>query len=96
MAVCDRDFVVDNVEDGYDLYQLDRCEFVKSFVTRLAQIRQPKAVEFVEEGKAVVGGSDHGLVYIFATQSGALLDVIRHAHGMVQTVAVSSRLSKRR
>jgi hypothetical protein len=89
VAVYDRNFVVDNIEDGYDFYRLDNCGFLQSYVTRLARIREPKEVKFAEQGEIVVGGSDHGDVYIFGCRTGSQLDVIHHGKDvMVQTVAV--------
>jgi hypothetical protein len=91
VAVYDRNFVVDNVDDGYDFYRLDNCTFVHSYITRLALLRQPKEVRFAEEGDAVVGGSDHGAVYVFGANTGTKLDTIHHEKGsMVQTIAVRS------
>jgi hypothetical protein len=47
-------------------------------------------VAFAEGSDAVVGGSDHGKVYIFERKSGMLLELLRHSEdGAVQTVAVS-------
>jgi hypothetical protein len=89
VAVYDRNFVVDNVEDGYDFYCLDNCELLQSYITRLAHSRRPKEVKFAEQGEVVVGGSDHGDVYVFGCRTGSQLDVIHHGkHDMVQTVTV--------
>ena len=91
MAVYGHNFVVDNVDDGYDFYQLDNCTFLQSYITRLAVVRQPKDVRFADEGEAVVGGSDHGLVYVFSAGTGTKLDTIHHEKdSMVQTIAVCS------
>ena len=95
MAVHDRNFVVDNVEDGYDLYRLDSGTFLQSCVTGVARLRHPKEVRFVEGGEVIVGGSDHGMVYIFSARTGAQLDVIHHStDAMVQTVAVCLTLQE--
>jgi hypothetical protein len=80
--------VVDNVENGYDLYSLDNCGFLRSYITRLARSTRPKEVKFAEQGEVVVGGSDHGDVYVFGCHTGSQLDVIHHGDVMVQTVAV--------
>lgn len=85
----DQNFVVDNVEDGYDFYRLDNCTFLQSYITRGALVRQPKEVRFAEKGEVVVGGSDHGAVYVFGAHTGTKLDVIHHEKdAMVQTIAV--------
>ena len=89
VAVYDRNFVVDNVKDRYDFYRLNNCTFLQSYITQLARIRQPKEVKFAEAGEAVVGGSDHGVVYIFGARTGIQLDVLHHGKAMmVQTIAV--------
>lgn len=89
VAVYDGNFVVDNVEDGFDFYRLDNCGFIQSYRTCLDAMRQPKQVEFVEQGGAIVGGSDHGKAYVFDVRSGSQLDILHHRkHVMVQTVAV--------
>jgi hypothetical protein len=53
-------------------------------------ISQAKQVAFAEEGRVVVGGSEHGVVYIFNRLSGLTLATLDHGSGMVQTIAVSS------
>ena len=53
----------------------------------------PKQVVFCEDHKAVVGGSDHGHVYVFDRRSGQTLDKLPHDDkGMVQTIAVGKVL----
>jgi hypothetical protein len=89
VAVHDRNFVVDNVEDGYDLYRFDSATSLQSCITGMAHLRYPKEVRFAEGGEVIVGGSDNGRVYIFSARTGAQLDVIHHStDAMVQTVAV--------
>ncbi|KAG2361870.1 WD40-repeat-containing domain protein [Suillus spraguei] len=51
----------------------------------------PKQVAFGEEGKVVVGGSDHGLVYIFDRKTGETLETLHHGHGLVQTISISTQ-----
>lgn len=44
---------------------------------------------FGEKGQVVVGGSDHGIVYVFDRMTGNKLDELKVAErGMVQTVTV--------
>ena len=83
-------FVVDNATDGFDLYRLDTGCFILNFSTGVPTKRYPKQVEFGEDCRVVVGGSDHGVVYVFDRKTGAVLDVLRHAErGLVQTITVS-------
>lgn len=50
----------------------------------------PKQVSFGEEGSVLVGGSDHGVVYVFDTATGCPLDLIHHLDcSLVQTITVS-------
>ncbi|KAF8584563.1 hypothetical protein K439DRAFT_1616650 [Ramaria rubella] len=49
-------------------------------------------VTFSEDGKAIVGGSDHGVTYIFNQVKGTNLDVLQHAKkGLVQTITTHDR-----
>ena len=82
--------MVDNTVNGFDLYCLDDNSFIWNFPTGVPTKRYPKQVEFGEDCKVVVGGSDHSLVYVFDRKTGNVLDVLQHAdQGLVQTIAVS-------
>ena len=82
--------VIDNVGCGFDLYKMDSGTFVRGLVTREPSKTYPKAVTFADNSRAIVGGSDHGLIYIFERKTGKLIQSLRHAkNGGVQTVAVS-------
>jgi len=83
-------FVVDNAYDGFDLHQIEDGAYVRTFKTGLVTSRKPKQVLFGENSQVVVGGSDHGAVYVFDRKSGNKLDVLRHSEkGLVQIVTVS-------
>jgi hypothetical protein len=80
-------FVVDNGTDGFDLHALDNSMYVRTLPTGIPIKKLPKQVAFGENSTVVVGGSDHGIVYVFERESGKLLHSLRHADkGMVQTV----------
>jgi len=82
IAYCARrgQFVMDNAIDGFDMFQLDGgVKLLRKFITKTVDVRTPKQVVFCEEGKALVGGSDHGLVYVFDRRSGEGIDEIPHA-----------------
>ena len=52
-------------------------------------MRYPKQVSFGEDGRILVGGSDHGAVYIFDTATACPMDLLRHSDcGLVQTITV--------
>ena len=83
--------VVDNLENGFDLYQMDSGVFVKTFVTKDVVKTHPKCVAFGDRSRLVIGGSDHGLVYIFEQKTGQVIKTLKHAsRGGVETIAVST------
>jgi outer membrane protein assembly factor BamB len=90
-------FVVDNATDGFTLYCLEGTgEPVRTFATGLPSVSVPKQVAFGEEGKVVVGGSDHGLVYIFERKTGQIIETLHHADaGLVQTISVSAKTGRK-
>ncbi|KAG2137124.1 uncharacterized protein EDB93DRAFT_1091337, partial [Suillus bovinus] len=90
-------FVVDNATNGFTLYQLEGDEEpVRTFITPAPSVSVPKQVAFGAEGRLIIGGSDHGLVYVFERKSGKLLESLRHSStGLVQTIAVSVRIFQR-
>src|SRR5262245_63073863 len=94
VAFCGRknQIAVDNVFDGFDLYQLDKgqAQLLRTFPTRPLIVPMPKQVVFCERGKVVIGGSDHGVVYAFDRRSGETIDRLPHPGAkMVQTVTAT-------
>ena len=87
---------IDNVADGFSLHRMDSLECIRTFPTGTPAKRVVKHVTFAEGGEVVVGGSDHGMAYVFDRNTGVQLDRLRHApRGMLQAVTVSTaRLSK--
>lgn len=82
--------VVDNVTDGFDLYRLDTGGFIRTLVVKEAERTHPKGVHFAEAGRLVIGGSDHGRVYIFDRKTAKILKTLKHAgKGGAETLAVS-------
>jgi hypothetical protein len=87
--------VIDNVSNGFDIYRLDSGQFVRTLVTREPIRTYPKGVAFANNGQAIIGGSDHGNVYIFERRSGCLLGKLAHARNDgVQTIEVRITISK--
>lgn len=80
--------VVDSVEEGFGLYRLDSRKQVRAFPTGIPVVRKPKQVTFAENGEVVIGGSDHGAVYVFDRTTGAQLDVLKQHGTLIQAVAV--------
>ncbi|KAF8574691.1 WD40 repeat-like protein [Ramaria rubella] len=84
--------VIDNTADGFDLYWLGNGAYIRTFNTGKPRQNMPKQVTFGEDGKAIVGGNDHGIAYIFDQVKGMNLDVLQHAKkGLVQTITTHDR-----
>jgi hypothetical protein len=82
--------VIDNVNNGFDIYKIDSGNFVRTLVTRDPIKTYPKGVAFANHGQAIVGGSDHGRVYIFERKSGRMITTLSHGNDEgVQTIGVS-------
>lgn len=83
--------VIDNVSNGFDIYRLDSGQFVRTLVTREPIKTYPKGVAFANNCQAIIGGSDHGYVYIFERKSGCILGKLAHARNDgVQTIEVGT------
>ncbi|KAF8880605.1 hypothetical protein CPB84DRAFT_1851829 [Gymnopilus junonius] len=81
--------IVDNIQNGFDLYKMETGLFVKTFITKDAVKTHPKGVAFGDKSRLVIGGSDHGHVYIFDRKTGRILKSLRHAkRGGAETLAV--------
>lgn len=87
--------VVDSGFSGFNLHKLDDGTFIRNFPTGVPIKNVAKQVAFAENANMVVGGSDHGAVYVFDRESGKTSQVLRHsAKSFVQTVTVSFVLYK--
>lgn len=85
-----RQYIIDNVNDGFDLYNMENGIFLRNFPTGTPIKRLPKQVGFGEEAKVVVGGTDHGVVYVFDRKRGARLDTLDHGNKhLIQAITVS-------
>ena len=82
--------VIDNISNGFDLWDMATGAHLRMFPTGTPTRYLPRQVTFAERAKAVVGGSDHGAVYVFDRRTGTPLDVLHHTEtGLVQTITVS-------
>lgn len=80
---------MDNARNGFDLHQLDNATYIRTFPTGNPIKVLPKQVAFGEDSRVIIGGSDHGAVYVFDRKTGKPLQVLHHAgNGLVQTIAV--------
>ncbi|KAF8583149.1 WD40 repeat-like protein [Ramaria rubella] len=73
ISVEQNQFVVDNGTDGFDLHALDNSMHVRTLPMEIPTKKLPKQVAFGENSQVIVGGSDHGVVYVFERESGKLL-----------------------
>lgn len=63
---------------------------MQSYQTRKPAVPRPKQVAYGEDGKVVVAGSDHGVVYVFGKKDASTLDRLMHPEGgLVQALTVS-------
>ncbi|KAF8574104.1 hypothetical protein K439DRAFT_1624589 [Ramaria rubella] len=84
--------VIDNTMDGFDLHWLGNGAYIHTFNTGKPRRNMPKQVTFGEDRKAIVGGNDHGVAYVFDQVKGTNLDVLQHAkRGLVQTIMTNDR-----
>jgi hypothetical protein len=82
-------FIMDNARNGFSLYRLDDVARIREYVTGAPRKTYPKQVGFAEGQRMVVGGSDHGKVYIFGRKTGEVLQRLHHGKDeLVQTIAV--------
>jgi len=82
--------VIDNMTSGYELYSINRKTPTRSFEIPNGR-HYVRMVKFAEKGAVIVGGSDHGCVYIFKISESEPIQVLYHekADSMIQTIAVS-------
>jgi outer membrane protein assembly factor BamB len=82
--------VIDNVSNGFDLYNLDLGSFIRTLPTGELKRSYPRGVTFADRFRAIIGGSDHGNVYIFDQNTGLTLRTLKHARtGGAETIAVN-------
>ncbi|KAJ7777997.1 WD40-repeat-containing domain protein [Mycena maculata] len=83
MTVC-----IDDTEHGAILYRLDDHQRVKTFPVPVTQAKRPQQVRFLDDSRAIVIGSDHGIVYIFDRRTGDIIDKLAvRGESWVQTLA---------
>jgi len=82
--------LVDNMTNGFDLYSSSRTSPSRSFPVPTTKIFAKKGV-FGEKGHAVVTGSDHGKVYLFAVSKTEPMQMLEHVSEstMIQAVEVT-------
>ncbi|KAJ7175070.1 quinon protein alcohol dehydrogenase-like superfamily [Mycena crocata] len=85
-------FCIDDVFEGPALYRLNDEHRVRTFgveSTKALEVR-PRQIRFADEGGMVVSGSDHGIVYVFETRTGEILEKLRiGAPDWIQTITTT-------
>ncbi|KAJ6606239.1 WD40-repeat-containing domain protein [Mycena vulgaris] len=81
---------MDEPSSGANLYRLEDHTRVKTFPVAVTKRQRLRQVDFLDECKFIVSGSDHGIVYVFDRCSGEIVDELRvDPHEWVQTVAAA-------
>lgn len=79
---------VDNTEDGFSIVDLTTANLVLALPAKVSR-RVPKQVEWAHNHRLIVGGSDHGKVYVYDAETAKVVTGLQHdKDGLVQTVTV--------
>lgn len=81
--------LIDSGRNSFDLLDTSDGTQKRSFPTGTG-CSYGRQVAFAECGEAVVGGSDHGVVYVFGLENGEVIDKLPHGDSghLVQMIAV--------
>ena len=84
-----KNIVIDNITTGFDVYPIYRSTPLHSFEVPTTR-KYVKMAVFGEKGSVVVGGSDHGKVYIFDLKAPQITRTITHGNptSLIQVVTV--------
>ncbi|CAK5282754.1 unnamed protein product [Mycena citricolor] len=86
-------FCVSDPSTGVLLYRLNGGgELVKRFKVPVTKTRRLQQVALHDSNRAIVVGSDHGVVYVYTRRDGSLTKLVIEENEWVQTVAVSTGL----
>jgi hypothetical protein len=82
--------LINNITDGFNVHEFESGTWKRSYPTANPVRRMPKQVAFRENARIIIGGSDHGIAYVFDWQTVLPLQMLCHSSkGIVQTVTVS-------
>lgn len=80
--------MVDNTEDGFSIIGLSTASLILALPSKVTR-RVPKQVVWADSHKAVIGGSDHGKIYVYDAETAKVMTALHHdKDGLVQSVAV--------
>ena len=83
-------FAIDNVAQGFSLYTLEDMQFLREYPTGKPTKRFPKQVKFGKDSCVLVGGSDHGTIYVFDRKTALVVETLQHEDdGLSQALTVS-------
>ncbi|KAK0483119.1 WD40-repeat-containing domain protein [Armillaria luteobubalina] len=68
---------VDDPAEGAAIYKLQDGARVRTFAVPVKKSHRPRQVAFGEDGKVVVSGSDHGVVYVYERRTGLKMNELK-------------------
>ncbi|KAJ6553886.1 hypothetical protein B0H10DRAFT_1968037 [Mycena sp. CBHHK59/15] len=90
LDTCKGVLCMDEPSSGTNLYCLEDHTRVKTFPVPVTKQQRLRQVDFLDECRFILSGSDHGVVYVFDHRSGDIVDELRvDPHEWVQTVAAA-------
>ncbi|KAL5525016.1 hypothetical protein ACEPAF_8885 [Sanghuangporus sanghuang] len=79
--------VIDNSEDGFSVIDVATGSLVRALPCPVNKT-VPKQVAWAHHQKLIIGGSDHGMLYVYNAETGQVTQKLQHeSSGFVQTVA---------
>ena len=83
--------LVDNLASGFDLYEYSQTSPSHSF-TIPREAARVHALKFLESGRLIACGSDHGTVYLFGLGTSKRVQKLKHGSkkSLIQAIDVSA------
>ncbi|KAK0477178.1 hypothetical protein EDD18DRAFT_1114831, partial [Armillaria luteobubalina] len=86
---------VDDPVEGAAIYKLQDGARVRTFAVPVKKSHRPRQVAFGEDGKVVVSGSDHGVVYVYERRTGLKMNELKvDLEDWVQALAITGAWRK--
>ncbi|KAL5529805.1 hypothetical protein ACEPAG_5792 [Sanghuangporus baumii] len=80
--------VIDNSADGFSVIDVATGSLVRALPCPVNKT-VPKQVAWANHQKLIIGGTDHGMLYVYNAETGQVTQKLRHeSSGFVQTVTV--------
>ncbi|PBK62178.1 WD40 repeat-like protein [Armillaria solidipes] len=88
---CEKDvFCLDDPAQGVTLYRLSDGMRVKTFPIEATKAPRPRQVAFAENCRAIVSGSDHGIMYVFERRDSNVHQLDTGTEDHIQTVTAAN------